>query len=70
MKKYYADIDLYFDDMSYGIVGDSNTTRIEMINLVKDFAKEMNLECNTKSKKLFNKEGKEVGSFTINSRTI
>lgn len=70
MRKYYANIDLYFDNMKYGIVGDTSTDRKEMIELLKDFGKKLNLECNTKSKKFFNKQGKEVGSFTLSSKTI
>ena len=70
MKKYYADINLYFDNMKYGIAGDTSTSRKEMIELLKDFAKRFNLECNTKSKKFFDKQGKEVGSFTLASKTM
>lgn len=66
MKKYYADIDLYFDDMKHGIVGEMS--RKEMVEMVKDHAKKLNLECNTKSKKLFDKQGKEVGRFSITSK--
>lgn len=70
MKKYYADIDLYFDEMKYSIVGDSPILRKDMVELVKDFAKKMNLVCDTKVKRFFNKEGKEVGSYEITSKTF
>lgn len=70
MKKYYADINLYFDNMKYSIAGDISTNRKEMIELLKDFGKKLNLECNTKSKKFVNKQGKEVGSYTLTSITI
>lgn len=70
MRKYYADIDLYFDDMKHGIVGDASTSRNEMVELIKDYAKKLNLECNTKTKKLFDKSGKEVGRYSLTSRVI
>lgn len=70
MRKYYADIDLYFDNRKYGIVGDITTNRKEMIELLESFAKNFNLKCNAKSKKFFDKQGKEVGSFTLASKTI
>ena len=70
MKKYYADINLYFDNMKYGIAGDTSTSRKEMIELLQEFAKDLNLKCDTKSKKFFDKQGKEVGSFTLASKTM
>lgn len=69
-KKYYADIDLYFDTRKYGIVGDLTTKKQEIVDLVKDFGKERKLTCDTKSKKFFDVNGKEVGKFIIASRTI
>lgn len=69
-KKYYADINLYFDTRKYGIIGDTSTKRQEIIDMVKDFSKELKLTCDTKSRKLFNAEGKEVGNYTISSRTV
>ena len=70
MKKYYADINLYFDDMKYGIVGDTSSNRQEMIDMIKNFAKELGLTCNTKTKKLFDKNGKEVGTYVLSSQTF
>ena len=70
MKKYYIDIELYNDKRKYGIVGDSFTSRKDMIDMVKDFAKELDLICNTKTKKLFNKKGEEVGIYTLTSQVI
>lgn len=69
-KKYYADIDLYFDTRRYSIVGDITTKRQEIIDLVKDFSKERKLTCDTKLKKLFDANGKEVGSYSVASKTI
>lgn len=68
-KKYYANIDLYFDEMKYTIVGEMGTKKQEVLDLVKDFAKTRKMECNSKTKKLF-KEGTEVGSFTIDAKMI
>ena len=68
-RKYYADIDLYFDDMKYSIVGDEGLKKQELIELVEDFAKDFNLECDKKQKKFFDKEGKEVGSYTVAAKT-
>lgn len=69
MAKYYADIKLYFDEMKYGIV-ESDATRKEMVDAVKKFAESRKLTCNTKTKKLFNKEGKEVGEYEITSASV
>lgn len=69
MAKYYANIKLYFDDMKYSMV-DSDTTRKEMVEAVKKFAESRKLTCNTKTKKIFNKEGKEVGEFEITSASV
>lgn len=69
-KKYYADIDLYFDTRKYGIVGDINMKKKEIVDMVKEFGEKLKLTCNTKSKKFYDANGKEVGSFTIASRTI
>lgn len=68
-KKYYADITLDFDELKYGITCDIGSKKQEVVDLVKKFAAERNLVCDTKKKKLF-KEGKEVGSFKIASRTF
>ncbi len=68
-KKYYADINLYFDNMKYGVVGEVGTKRQEMIDMVRSYAKELGVECNAKTRKLY-KEGKEVGQYTITSKTI
>ena len=70
MKKYYADINLYFDTMKYGIVGDYTAKKQEIVEMVEEFAKARQLTCNNKTKKLFDKSGKEVGEFEISSRTI
>jgi len=70
MKKYYADINLYFDTMKYGIVGDYTAKKQEIVEMVEEFAKARQLTCNKKSKKLFDINGKEVGEFEISSRTI
>lgn len=70
MKKYYADINLYCDTMKYGIVGDYTAKKQEIVEMVEEFAKARQLICNKKSKKLFDKSGKEVGEFEISSRTI
>ena len=70
MKKYYADINLYFDKMKYGIVGDYTAKKQEIVEMVEEFAKARQLTCNKKTKKLFDKSGKEVGEFEISSRTI
>lgn len=69
-KKYYADIDLYFDTRKYGIVGEISTKRQEIVDMVKDFGKKHKLTCDTKSKKFFDATGKEVGRYSIASRTI
>lgn len=69
-KKYYADIDLYFDTMKYSITTEVGTKRQELIDMIKDFAKSRKLDCNTKTRKLFDKTGKEVGSFIVDSRII
>ena len=69
MAKYYANIKLYFDDMKYSMVN-SDATRKEMVEAVKKFAESRKLNCNTKTKKIFNKEGKEVGEFEITSASI
>lgn len=68
-KKYYANIDLYFETMKYSIVGEMGTKKQEVIDLVKDFAKSKKMECNSKTKKLF-QDGKEVGSYEIFTRMI
>ena len=68
-KKYYADITLDFDEMKYGISCELGSKKQELVDLIKEFAKEKKLECNTKTKK-FLKEGKEVGSFAIYSKTF
>jgi len=68
-KKYYANIDLYFDEMKYSITGEVGTKKQEVLELVKDFAKARKMECNCKEKKLF-KEGTEVGSFIIDAKII
>lgn len=70
MRRYYADIILDFDNMKHGIVGDTTTTRKEMIEVIEDFGKDFNLTINTKSKKFFDKQGKEVGSFTLEAREV
>ena len=70
MKKYYADINLYFDTMKYGIVGDYTAKKQEIVEMVEEFAKARQLTCNKKTKKLFDKNDKEVGEFEISSRTI
>jgi hypothetical protein len=69
-KKYYANIDLYFDTMKHSIVAETGTKKIEVLEMVKDFAKGRKLTCNTKTKKLFNAQGQEVGEFEIGSRII
>ena len=69
-KKYYADIDLYFDTMKYSITTEVGTKKQELVDMIRDFAKSKKLDCNTKTKKLFDKSGKEVGEFEISSRTI
>ena len=68
MRKYYADINLEFDDMKHSIVGDTGTSRKEMIDLVKKFAEELNYLCNTKTSKILDKNGKEIGRYNIQSR--
>lgn len=68
-KKYYADINLEFDDMKYSIVGEIGTKKQEIVDLVKDFAKSRKMQCDTKTRKLL-KDGKEVGSYEIASRII
>ena len=65
-KKYYANIDLYFDTMKHSIVGDMGTKKQEIVDMVKDFAKKRKMECNTKTKKFY-LDGKEVGSFSIDT---
>ena len=70
MKKYYADINLYFDTMKYCIVGYYTAKKQEIVEMVEEFAKARQLTCNKKTKKLFDKSGKEVGEFEISSRTI
>lgn len=67
-KKYYADIDLYFEEMKYGITVETGSKKQELVDMVKDFAKNKRLTCNTKTKKFFNADGKEVGSYEIGSR--
>lgn len=67
-KKYYADINLYFDKRKYSIVGDTTLKKKELIELVEDFAKDLKLTCNTKIKKFFDNNGKEMGTYEINSR--
>ena len=69
-KKYYADIDLYFDTMKYSITTEVGTKKQELVDMIKDFAKSKKLDCNTKTKKLFNRNGKEVGTFKIDARII
>lgn len=68
-KKYYADINLEFDDMKYSIVGEIGTKKQEIVDLVKDFAKSHKMQCDTKTRKLL-KDGKEAGSYEIASRII
>lgn len=68
-KKYYADITLDFDEMKYGISCEAGAKKQELIDLIKQFATERKLICDTK-KKIFLKEGKEVGSFKIASKTF
>lgn len=68
-KKYYADITLDFDEMKYSISCEVGTKKQELVDLVKKFATEKKLVCDTKSKKFF-KEGKEVGRFEIASKTF
>ena len=68
-KKYYANIDLYFDNMKYSFVGEVGERKQEVINMIRDFAKKRKMECNTKTKKLY-LNGKEIGSFSINYRTF
>ena len=69
-KKYYADIDLYFDTMKYSITTEVGTKKQELVDMIKDFAKSKKLDCNTKTKKLFDSNGKEVGAFKIDVRII
>lgn len=69
-KKYYADIDLYFDTMKYSITTEVGTKKQELVDMIKDFAKSKKLDCNTKTKKLFDSNGKEVGTFKIDVRII
>lgn len=69
-RKYYANIDLYFDTMKYSITAEVGTKRQEIVDMVKDFAKIRKLVCDTKAKKLFDIQGKEVGSFNIGTRMI
>ena len=69
-KKYYADIDLYFDTMKYSITTEVGTKKQELVDMIKDFAKSKKLDCNTKTKKLFDSKGKEVGTFKIDARII
>lgn len=69
-KKYYADIDLYFDTRKHSIVAEMGTKKIEVLEMVKDFAKRNKLTCDTKAKKLFDAQGKEVGAFKIDARII
>ena len=68
MKKYYADINLIFDEMQYGIVGEMK--KQDMIEQIKDFARELKLECNTKNKTLTDAKGNVVGKYSITSRTF
>lgn len=70
MKKYYADINLYFDTMKYSIVGDYTAKKQEIVELVEEFAKARQLTCNKKTKKFFDNNGKEVGEFEVSSKTI
>jgi len=70
MRKYYANINLYFDEHKYSIVGDDSTNRQEMIELIQKFAKIRELNCNVKTKSFFDKKGKEVGIFTLASKEI
>lgn len=69
-KKYYADINLYFDTMKYGISVEVGDKKQDLIDMVKDFAKSKKLECNTKTKKFFDANGKEVGNYIIDSRVF
>lgn len=69
-KKYYADIDLYFDTMKYSITTEIGTKKQELVDMIKDFAKSKKLDCNIKTKKLFDSNGKEVGTFKIDARII
>lgn len=68
MKKYYADINLIFDDMKHSIVGEMK--RQEMIELIKDFAEELKLDCDTRSKTFTDKKGNVVGKFFITSSNV
>ena len=68
MKKYYADINLIFDDMKYGIVGEMK--KQEMIDQIKDFAHKMKLDCNTRNKTFTDAKGNVVGKFTITSKIM
>ena len=52
-KKYIATIDLYFDKQKYTIVGETDTKKLELIELVKQFASKGRMECRVKEKKLF-----------------
>lgn len=64
-RKYYADIDLYFDERKHSIVADETVKRKEMNELLEDFGKKRKLTMNAKSKKFFDENGREVGSFEI-----
>ena len=56
--------------MKYSITAEVGTKRQEIVDMVKDFAKIRKLVCDTKAKKLFDTQGKEVGSFNIGTRMI
>lgn len=68
-KKYYATIKLYNFTEKYSIVGETDSKKQDVINMVKDFAKRVKLECNTKNRKLY-KDGKEMGEYIIDVRTF
>lgn len=69
-RKYYADINLYFDKRKYSIVGDTTLKKKELVELVEDFAKDFKLTCNTKAKKFFDVNGKEMGAYEIGSKEV
>lgn len=64
-RKYYADIDLYFDDRKHSIVGDESVKRVEMNELLEDFGKKRKFTINKKTRKFFDEQGREVGSYEI-----
>lgn len=68
MKKYYADIDLEFDEVKHGIVGEMK--RQEMVKLVEEFAHKLKLDCNTRNRTFINDKGQIVGNYTISSTDV